>query len=475
MRYFPIFVDLDGQRVLVAGGGEQAAQKLRLLLKTSAELVVVAAGAPCAEIEALAARGRIRLERRPFQPRDLDGARLAIAAVEDANEAARIAAAARAFGVALNVVDRPELSSFITPSIVDRDPVVVAIGTEGTAPVLARRIKAMLEPLLPARLGALARFAAGWRDQAASRLADAGGRRRFWERFFEGRASERFLQGDVAGAIGQIEAELDQSAQPGPGSVALVGAGPGDPDLLTFKALRKLQEADVIVVDRLVPPAILDRARRDARRIEVGKTPGGRSAAQADIDALLVREARAGHKVVRLKGGDPSVFGRVAEEITALNEAGIAWEIVPGITAALGCAAAVGLPLTEREARRGLTVVTGHATDGAAEHDWPALARPGQMVAIYMGVGAAPHIERRLRDAGIDPLIPVTVVENGTLPQQKLATGAAGALVETIIDGGIKGPAIIFIGAHPMPRPAEAAPLRTSGTTSTLQLMESGA
>ena len=469
MRYFPVFLDLDGQKVLVVGGGEQAAQKLRLLLKTSARVCVVAAG-PCAEIEALAAAGRIELQRRTFQPRDLVDARLAIAALDDAAETARVAAAARGMGVPLNVVDRQDLSSFITPSIVDRDPVVVAIGTEGTAPVLARRIKALLEPLLPARLGALARFAAGWRQHVAERVADGGARRGFWERFFAGRIADRFLGGDVAGAVAELDDEIERANVEAVGSVALVGAGPGDPDLLTFKALRALQEADVIVVDRLVPKAILDRARRDARRIEVGKSPRGRSTPQSEIDAILVREALGGRKVVRLKGGDPMIFGRAVEEMTALAEAGVPFEVVPGITAAVGCAATIGLPLTEREARRGLTIVTGHATDGAAEHDWQALARPGQTVAVYMGVGAAAHIETRLAAAGIDPETPVTVVENGTLPQQKLALGTAGRLVETLIDGGIKGPAIIFIGAHPFPqRTIVPAPARFTPRSHTIQ------
>jgi uroporphyrin-III C-methyltransferase/precorrin-2 dehydrogenase/sirohydrochlorin ferrochelatase len=456
MRYFPVFLDLGGQKVVVVGGGEQAMQKLRLLLKTSAHVGVVAT-APCAEIENLAAVGRISLERRAFQPRDLAGARLAISALDSSDESARVAAAAHAMSVPLNVVDRQDLSSFITPSIVDRDPVVVAIGTEGTAPVLARRIKALLEPLLPARLGALARFAAGWRANVASRVADADARRGFWERFFAGRGAARFLAGDASAAAIELEGEIDRANLAGMGSVALVGAGPGDPDLLTFKALRMLQEADVIVVDRLVPKAILDRARRDARRIEVGKTPHGRSTPQSEIDAILVREASAGRKVVRLKGGDPLIFGRAVEEMAALAAAGVPFEIVPGVTAALACAAAVGLPLTERDARRGLTVLTGHASDGAAEHDWQALAQPGQTVAVYMGVGAAPHIEARLRAAGIDPETPVTVVENGTLPQQKLAIGSAGRLVETLIDGSIKGPAVIFIGAHPFRRQAEPA------------------
>jgi uroporphyrin-III C-methyltransferase/precorrin-2 dehydrogenase/sirohydrochlorin ferrochelatase len=428
MRYFPVFLDLEQATVLVVGGGEPAAQKLRLLQRTPARLVVLAEVA-CAEIEQMAATGRVELVRRAFRPRDLDGARLAVAAIDDDAELAAVASAARAMSVPLNVVDRQELSTFLTPSIVDRDPVVVAIGTEGTAPVLARRIKALLEPLLPAGLGRLARFAAGWRAAVAERIADARARRGFWERFFDGPIAGQVLDAAMGAATEAVERAIDEAAPARPGSVALVGAGPGDPDLLTFKALRRLQEADVIVVDRLVPGAILERARRDARRIEVGKAAGGRGTPQAEIDALLVREALAGNKVVRLKGGDPLLFGRAAEEIRALTEAGVAWEIVPGITAALGCAAAVGLPLTEREARRSLTLLTGHASDGPAEHDWQALARPGRMLAVYMGVGAAPHLQARLLAAGIDRLTPVTIVENGTLPQQRVVTGAVGNLV----------------------------------------------
>jgi uroporphyrin-III C-methyltransferase/precorrin-2 dehydrogenase/sirohydrochlorin ferrochelatase len=232
---------------------------------------------------------------------------------------------------------------------------------------------------------------------------------------------------------------------------------------LTVKALKALRQADVVVVDRLVPPAIRALARPAARIIEVGKAPGRPSTPQGEIDALLVREASAGHRVVRLKGGDPLVFGRAIEELTALAAAGVAFEIIPGITAALGCAAAVALPLTERGERRELVLVTGHATDGAAEHDWSALARPGRTVAIYMGVGAAPHIQARLLDAGIDPATPLTIVENGTLPQQRLVVGRIAGLVELLAAHRILGPAVIFVGARPLgavtaaPRRVEAA------------------
>lgn len=452
MRFFPIFLDLDRQPVLVVGGGEQAAQKLRLLARTGASVRVLAE-APCPEVEALAAAGGWPVARRAPTAGDFAGARLAYVAVgDDAVAAAAAAAMARAAGVPVNTVDRQELCDFLTPAIVDRDPVVVAIGTEGTAPVLARQIKARLEAALPARLGALARWAAAWRGRAAATVARGGARRRFWEGFFDGPVARAFMTGRRAEAAGLLRLALaDGGGAPGPGRVTLVGAGPGDPDLLTFKALRAMQEADLVVADRLVPEAILDRARRDAERVLVGKTPGRPSPGQDGINALLVREARAGRHVVRLKGGDPFVFGRGGEELAHLRAAGVPVEVVPGITAAAGCAAAVGLPLTERGERRSLTLLTGHASDGPAEHDWAALARPGQLLAVYMGVGAAAHVRDRLRAAGMPAGTPVTVVENGTLPNQRLAVGDLGGLADLVVGAGIGGPAVIFVGAHPVP------------------------
>ena len=450
MRFFPIFLDLERQPVLVVGGGEQAAQKIRLVARTGASIRVLAPE-PCPEIEALAETGRLTLERRELRARDLAGVRLAYVAIEEDAAAATAVAMARAAGVPVNAVDRQELCDFLTPAIVDRDPLVVAIGTEGTAPVLARQIKARIEAMLPARLGALARWAASLRERAAACIAAGSARRRFWDGFFEGPVARSFLAGKVEEAEGlALDSFAAVSREPPAGRVILVGAGPGDPDLLTVKAVRTLQEADVIVADRLVPPEILDRARRDATRILVGKTPGRPSPRQDEINAILVREAQAGRQVVRLKGGDPFVFGRGAEELAALHAAGIAVEVVPGISAALGCAAAVGLSLTERDQRRSVTLLTGHASDGPAEHDWEALARPGQTLAIYMGVGAAAHIQDRLRAAGMAAGTPVTVVENGTLPAQRQATGTLGDLAGLIARARIKGPAIIFVGAHPV-------------------------
>lgn len=462
MRFFPVFLDLDQQSVLVIGGGEQAAQKIRLLAKTSARIHVLATMVG-PEVEAMADAGVLRLERRSLQARDLAGVRLAYVALDDDAAATAAVAMARAAGVPVNAVDRHELCDFLTPAIVDRDPLVVAIGTEGTAPVLARQLKARLETMLPAGLGPLARWAASWRGRAAAAIAPGPPRRRFWDRFFDGPIARAFLSGWPSEAEALARRSLGEAGDDALpwGRVTLVGAGPGDPDLLTFKALRAMQEADVLVADRLVPPAILERARRDARRILVGKTPGRPSPSQAEINAILLAEARAGRHVVRIKGGDPFVFGRGGEELAALRAAGIPVEVVPGITAAMGCAAAVGLSLTERGRRRGVTLLTGHASDGPAEHDWGALAQGGGLLAIYMGVGAAGHIMQRLLDAGMPAGTPVTVVENGTLPSQRHVTGQLKGLATLVIGARIKGPAIIYVGAHPTaeaPLEADAKP-----------------
>ena len=388
MRYFPIFVDLDRKPILIVGGGEQAAQKEpRLLRKTTATLFVVAP-ALCPELQDMKAKGRLRYLDGPLRPEHLKGCALAYGCSEDGAINARLSLLARAQGVPVNIVDTPQLCTFITPALVDRDPVVIAIGSEGAAPVLVRRIRTMLEASLPARLGRLASLAQGLRRQVAVRLKPAG-RRSYWEGFFDGPAAAAALHGDEAEAERLAVESLEAGEIARVGRVSLVGAGPGDPDLLTLKAVQTLQAADVIVADRLVPAAILEKARRDARRIHVGKTPGGPSTPQDEINAILVAEAQAGNRVVRLKGGDPFVFGRAVEEIEALHAAGIAVEVVPGVTAALGAAASARVAVTARGERRALTILTGATAEGPAEHDWQALARPGQALAVYMGVGTA--------------------------------------------------------------------------------------
>lgn len=460
MRYFPIFADLDGAQVLVAGGGEQAAQKVRLLRKTEACIVVVAEEAN-AELRRLAAQGAIRLIDRSFVASDMDGKRLAYAATGDREGDATVSAAARARGVPINVVDAAELSTFIMPAIVDRDPVIVAIGTEGAAPVLARDIKSKLETMLPAKLGALAARAQRLRDQIHRNVGDTGARRRLWERLLLGPFRHAVLSGAEDKADRILASELQGAAVPARGRVALIGCGPGDPDLLTLKAVQRLQEADVLVIDRLVSPAILEYARRDAERVYVGKAPGGISTSQAQINRILVREASAGKVVARLKGGDPLIFGRAAEELAALQAAGIEAEVVPGVTAAHACAARVQLPVTLREQVRQFSIVTGATSHGEPELDWARLAAEGSAFAIYMGVGNAPVIRGRLLAAGMRAGTPVVIVENGTRDDERGIATTLGDLTDCVAERAVVGPAVIFVGldwaSAGLERPASVA------------------
>ncbi len=444
MDYFPIFLDLKGRPALIVGGGGAAARKLRLLQKAHA-IVTVVAQRPVGEIEA----ADVRLIRRGFVAGDVNGQAIVFAASGDDSLDDRVAEAARAAGIPVNVLDRASASTFILPAIVERDPVVVAISSGGCAPVLARRLREAIERLLPARLGALARFADGFRGAVKGLLPDPTGRRRFWERFFDGAVAEAVLAGEEAKAReGMISLVNRRAANDsgGAGIVHLVGAGPGSPDLLTVRAVQVMQRADVVVYDRLVGPQILDQARRDAERVYVGKAAGHHSLPQEDINALLARLAGEGKRVVRLKGGDPFIFGRGGEELEYLRKRGIPVEVVPGITAALGCAASVGLSLTHRDHAQALTLVTAEGRDGEPPIDWSALAKPNQTLAIYMGVGAAGRIAQRLIASGLSPSTPVAVVENGTLPDQRGVVGRLAGLRSLIRETGITGPAIIFVG-----------------------------
>jgi uroporphyrin-III C-methyltransferase/precorrin-2 dehydrogenase/sirohydrochlorin ferrochelatase len=470
MNYFPAFLDLNGRRCLLVGGGEVAARKLRLLRKAGAAVTVVAPEAvdEIADLaEAGAEAGQVTLIRRGFAPSDLGGHTLVIGATGIAALDEQVAEAAHGAGVPVNVVDRVDLSSFIVPAIVDRDPVTVAIGTAGTAPVLARRIREQIESLLPARLGCLARFAGSFRGAVRANFGDGAARRRFWERFFDGPIAGLLLAGDERGARERMLALVNGRVPGGDaaGSVAIVGAGPGDPDLLTVRALRLMQQADLVVYDRLIGPAILDYVRRDAERIHVGKARGHHSRTQDEINALMLRHARAGRRVVRLKGGDPFMFGRGGEELAYLRRHGVAVELVPGITAATGCAASAGIPLTHRDHAQAATFVTAQAKDGEPDLDWAALARLRQTLVIYMGVSAAGRIAARLIEHGLAPPTPAAVVENGTLPDQKVAIGSIGDVETLIRENNIRGPAVIIVGdvvrladstALPIPAPALA-------------------
>lgn len=445
MKYFPLFMDLEDRDVLIAGGGEKAVQKLRLLAKTMARLTVVAETVS-PEIEALARRHPVSLQLRRLRPEDVKGKAVAIGADDSAERNAELARAAHAAGVPVNIVDAPDLSTVIVPAIVDRHPVVVAIGTEGAAPIIARDLRTRIESWLPADFGRVATYAAALRPRVRDAITQPAARRQFWEGLLRGPFRDRALAANVAGAEQEAARALRDAGKGSHGSVVLVGCGPGDPDLLTLKALQALQDADVLVHDRLVNPAILDYARRDAVRIDVGKMPGGKATPQGEINRILVREALKGQRVARLKGGDAMVFGRAAEEIAAARAAGIDVTVIPGITAAHAIAASVTLPLTLRGKVRQFAVVTGATEDGAADLDWQALAAPGQGFAIYMGVRSATVIERNLLDAGAEPATPVVIVENGTLPQERVIETTLADLSTAVRAEAVTAPAIIFIG-----------------------------
>lgn len=447
MRYFPAFHDLSARPSLVVGGGELAARKLRLLLKAGAQAVVVAPTVG-AEIAGLARDGALTWHVRAFDPADVSGAALVIGATGLPEIDKAVSEAAQAAGIPVNVVDRPELSTFITPAIIDRDPLVIGISSGADAPILARQIRAQLESLLPARLGRLARFAGAFRSAVAAQIDDGTQRRRFWERFFTGPVAGKVLAGDETGAreamLGLINGRAAQVQDAG--SVAIVGAGPGDPDLMTFKALRRLQEADVVLYDKLVGPEIVDYARRDAERIYVGKSKANHAKTQDEINALMAEHALAGRRVVRLKGGDPFIFGRGGEEQDYLQARGVAVEVVPGVTAAAGCAAAAGIPLTLRGTALAVTFLTGHAADGEPDLDWASLASGKQTLAVYMGVSTAGTVAQRLIEHGLSADTPVAVIENGTRPEQRVVTAPLAALETRLSAEGIAGPALIIIG-----------------------------
>lgn len=455
MQHFPIFLATEGRRIVLSGGGEAALAKLRLLLKTPARITVFAAE-PAPEIAAWAAAGKLELRRRALQAGDLDGTALFYAADEDAAEDARTATLARTAGALVNVVDNLEDSDFITPAIVDRDPVTVAIGTEGAAPVLARAIKADLEARLPVTLGALARIGKDFRKMAEA-LPLGRPRRDFWADYYFNAGPRAMDNGGEDSVRDRLGALLDDHlARPArPGHVAFVGAGPGDPELLTLKARRALDKADVVIHDRLISPEILELARREAILVDVGKEGFGPSTPQGEIDALIVAHARQGAQVVRLKSGDCTVFGRLDEEIDACDAAGVTWHIVPGITAASASVAAIGQSLTRRGRNSAVRFLTGHDMQGFADHDWAQLARPGEVAAIYMGKKSARFVQGRLLMHGADRATPVTVIENASRPEQRVLATTLDALPADLADAEMHGPALTFLGLAP--RAAAAA------------------
>ncbi len=444
---FPVFLRLAGERVLVVGGGDEAVAKLRLLLPCGADLHVVAE-APCDDLREM--RG-LTLHRRPFVPADAAGARLCVIALDDADAAEAVARAARAAGALVNAVDRPAVSTCIVPAVVDRAPLTIAIGSGGAAPALARDLRSRVEAAVPVGYGGLAALCRDWRERVSEALRDKGTRRRFWNAVLDGPEAAAALDGDRAEAERLIAARLDAARQgvgvAPTGRASLVGAGPGDPELLTLRAVRVLKRADVILYDALVDPAVLGMARRDARRIDVGKRCGRHAMSQAAINRLIVEHARAGAHVVRLKGGDPFIFGRGGEELDCLRAAGVPVEVIPGVTAACAAAARLGIPLTHRDMARELHFVTGHGSDGAVPGlDWRGLAAPGGTVAAYMASRTLPTVAARLIAAGMAGSTPAVAVENASRADERHLFGTLAELPAMLAEQGFRGPTLVLIG-----------------------------
>ncbi len=448
MRLFPAFFYTDNAHVTVFGGGEEARRKVRLLAKTTAHITVIID----TEIDPGFAQefaGRITIAPREMAGQALDRSKFAIIACRTKENCDQSIVWAREYGIPINVVDQPEECDFTVPSILERGEIVAAVGSGGAAPVLAKRVRTSLEALMPQNMGPLSELARDFRPRVYQVLDDGTKRRQFWEAALNGAPAELALDGKFDDARAAMEALLQDIASPTNqlGTVHIVGAGPGDPELLTLKAFRLIQNADIVFHDRLVSDEVMDLVRRDATRISVGKAKANHSVPQAEIHELMIKAANEGQRVVRLKGGDPFVFGRGGEEVEALREARIHASVVPGISAALGCAASAGLPLTHRDHAQTLTFVTGHAKSGdVPDLDWQALARPAQTVVVFMGVGTAPKISEHLIHAGRAASTPVAVIENGTRSNEIRVFGTLAELPQLIERAGIKGPALLVIG-----------------------------
>jgi uroporphyrin-III C-methyltransferase / precorrin-2 dehydrogenase / sirohydrochlorin ferrochelatase len=447
MKYFPVFFNLAGQKVLVVGGGEVALRKISMLQLTGA-LVSVVAPEILPEIMQRAAAGTLKLAIREFVADDLDAARLVIVATSRVALNRWIAKLSELRNIPVNVVDDREASRFIVPAIIDRDPVLVAVSTGGASPVLARRLRERLEALVPRRIGEFAAWLSALRSSTRRQLRDADQRRRFFEAVVDGPAARRFIEGDRQGAqrLAQRLLASTSSAPRASGEVTLVGAGPGDPELLTLKALRALQDADVILHDRLVPAVILDLARRDAQRICVGKAAGNIGSTQTQINSLLIDHARQGKRVVRLKGGDPFIFGRGGEELQALAAAQIDFSVVPGITAAAGCTAYAGIPLTHRDYAQTVSFVTGHAQAEEKQPDWRALAKPDVTAVFYMGLARLEHIIAKLLEHGAEASRPAGIIAQGTTPEQRVVTATLATLHDAATAANLESPALLVVG-----------------------------
>jgi uroporphyrin-III C-methyltransferase/precorrin-2 dehydrogenase/sirohydrochlorin ferrochelatase len=447
--YFPVFMDLRGQEVLVVGGGTVAERKIRLLLKARAKVGVVAVSLS-ENVRIWKDSGQIQHRSSNYDSTQLAGQRLVFAATNDKVLNRQVFHDAEAKGVPVNVVDDTDYCRFISPAVVDRSPVQVAISTGGASPVLARLLRVQIERLLPQGLGRVTAALRDMREEAKRRLP-LEARRRFWESLLDWNRLQRWSANTGTAVRGQVRLALEQGkGQARQGMVYLVGAGPGNPDLLTLRAQDVLSSADVILHDRLVSEDILDLARRDADRIYVGKEAGNHHRQQDEIHRIMLAEAARGRTVVRLKGGDAFVFGRGGEELEVLRKAGVPYEVVPGVTAAMGCAAYAGIPLTHRDHAQSLTFITGHQAPGKARNgpgpDWRHIAGDGRTVVVYMGIGQAISIRQGLLDVGISPELPVALIEDGSRDSQRVLHGTVNGLADLAVRARKGRPGLLVIG-----------------------------
>ncbi len=446
MDFLPIYLNIKGKSCVVIGGGNVAERKLSLLQRAGGQVSLISPEiTPAIQHEVRA--GTLTYHARPFRDEDIHGAVLVIAATNNAAINTQIADLAMAHGIPVNVVDDPDAGSFIMPSIIDRSPVIVAVSSGGAAPVLARLIRSRLESLIPAGYGRLAELAGSFRDKVKATFAKPADRRRFWYKVLQGGVAERVFSGHMEEATIAMEKALaTASPDVSMGEVYLVGGGPGDPDLVTFRALRCMQQAEVVVYDRLVAKAVLDMTNPEAERIYVGKERDNHAMPQEQINQLLADLAKQGKRVVRLKGGDPFIFGRGGEEIDTLAEQGVPFQVIPGVTAAAGCASYAGIPLTHRDYAQSVTFVTGHLKDNSMNLNWTQLAQPHQTVVFYMGLKGLPVISRELQAHGMSPEMPAALIQQGTTHMQRVLTGTLATLPAIVEREQPKAPTLIIVG-----------------------------
>ena len=447
MDYFPLFLDARNLNVLIVGAGEVAARKLELIMKTPATITVVAPWV-CDTVKQLAKNEKVTLIEREFENSDLTHKDMVFIATDKGDVNQHIHDLARANKVLVNVVDNTPLCQFITPSIVDRSPIIVAMSSGGVAPVLLRYLRQKLETVLPSNLSRLGAFSEKFREKVKQTLSGVTARRYFWEDVLDGDIAEMVVKGQDKKADDAFEVALQAAAEDNnvTGQVYLVGAGPGDPDLLTFRALRLMQKADVVVYDRLVSPQILELVRRDAEKIYVGKAKSNHTLPQGDINQLMVDEARKGNRVVRLKGGDPFIFGRGGEEIQTLIEHNIEFQVVPGITAANGASSYAGIPLTHRDHAQSVVFATGHLKNGTIDLNWPALAQRNQTAVFYMGLTGLPIICEKLIAHGLDADTPIALIQSATTEQQQVLIGTLTTIVAKQQKAQLQPPTLIIVG-----------------------------